>query len=70
MKVIYYLTIAIVNKCFKFQNDSLKISALGTMVRSFTLYRCVKEIEIRTTAVSLERYAPKSNLHQFMLRCV
>ena len=45
-KNLYDLTIAIIKKCFEFQNDWLKIgSLLGTITRNFVLYHCVKGID-------------------------
>ena len=43
--MLYFLSISIKNKRFKFQNNSLKKSAFGTIGRYFALYIYVKEIE-------------------------
>ena len=42
---MYDLTIAIINKCFEFQNDWLKIIRKDTIALNFVLYHCIKEIK-------------------------
>ena len=69
-KNICYLTIAIINKCFEFQNDWLKTILLGTTTPNFVLYRCVKKNhKFRTTSELFERYAPKYYQHQIISKC-
>ena len=34
-KIMYYLTIVTINKCFELQNDMLKIIRIGTTTRIF-----------------------------------
>ena len=69
-KILYYQTIAIINKCFKFQNDWLKITHIRYNWMQFYLYHCFKEIKnFRTTAEPFERYTAKSNQHQITSRC-
>ena len=37
-KIICDLTFAIINKCFEFENNCLKILPIGTTARNFVLY--------------------------------
>ena len=61
-KIMHDLTIAIINKCFEFQNDWLKIIRIRCNCTKFILYRCIKEIKkFRTTSEFL------SNIHQNLI---
>ena len=57
-----------------FRMIGLKYFTLGKIAQNFILYQWVKEIKIskfskKTTAEFLERYAPKSNQNEFILKC-
>ena len=43
--MMHDLTIAIINKCFEFKNDWLKLFVLDTIALNFVGYHCVKEIK-------------------------
>ena len=45
IKITYDLITAAINKCFKFQNDWLKIICISTTARNFFLHHFVKEIK-------------------------
>ena len=64
-KIIYDLTISIINKCFEFQNDCLKIIRIRYNCTQFCrIPLWQKNQKYKTTSEFLERYAPKSNQHQ------
>ena len=68
-KVIHYLVI-VINKCFKFQNDWLKIIHIRYNCTQFCrILLYLRNYNYRTTKERLERYPPKSNQHQIISRC-
>ena len=69
-KIMYDLTIAIIDKCFEFQNNWFKIIRMGYYCKQiFPIPLCCRNQKFRTTSELLERYAPKSNQRQIISRC-
>ena len=53
LKIMYYLTIAIINKCFKFYDDWLKIICIRTIACNFCpIPLCLKKSKISNSGTS------------------
>ena len=68
-QILHYFTIAIIIKYFQFQSDWLKIILIRQNCTQFCpIPLCQRNKKFRATAEPLERYALKSNHHEFILR--
>ena len=69
-KIIHYLSIAIINNCFEFKNDSFKIMRIRYNCEQFGQYHCVKETENFEQQLNfLSDVHKKSKEHEIILRC-
>ena len=67
---MYDLIIAIINKCFEFQNDRLKAICVGYNCTKFCpVLLCQRNHKIQTTSELNEQYATKAYQPKIISKC-